>query len=156
MKPKIYLSDNFTLAEATKSSDALRWGIDNTPNEQEIVKLKATAINILQPARDHFGIGFVPSSWFRCLLLNRELKSEDTSQHLLSEAVDWEIPTIDNLLLSHWVKDNLDFDQLILEYYTEDDPCSGWIHTSFVSLEANRHEILTFTKGSKVFGLPEL
>ena len=152
-----YLSDHFTYIEAIKSSMALRRNIDNTPIDTEITKLKLVATNILEPARMHYQLPFAPSSWFRCLPLNRALRSDDTSQHVKAEAVDFEIPGIDNLELAHWMQHNVDFDQLILEFYDGTDPMSGWVHASFVSSELNRGEILTFrVGGQKAYGLPEL
>ncbi len=141
------VSNNFTLLEATKSSTALRQGIRNVPDDSEIDKIKLVAEHILQPPREHFGIPFAPSSWFRCLMLNRAIGSKDTSQHVKAEAVDYEIPGLNNLELALWVMENVDYDQLILEHYDKGDPYSGWVHTSYVSSNANRHKVNTWCNG---------
>jgi hypothetical protein len=138
------LSPNFTLEELTKSQVALRHEIDNTPGDAEIANLGLVAENILQPVRDHFGVPFAPSSGFRCLELNRLLNSRDTSQHITGQAVDIEVPGVSNFDLAVWVRDNLQYDQVILECYTAGDPSSGWVHCSYVG-EANRTVALTFS-----------
>ncbi len=128
------LSKNFYLSEFTKSSTADRRGIDNTipADRQDIIdNLRAVALYIVQPVRDHFGVAFSPSSGYRCLELNRAIGSEDNSQHILGEAVDMEIPGVTNLELMYWIKDNLLFDQLILEHYNPKIPNSGWCHCSY-------------------------
>ncbi len=151
------LSDNFTLSEAIKSSTALRRGINNTPTDTEIIKLKATANQILQPPRMHFNIPFAPSSWFRCPVLNTALGSKPTSKHVKAEAVDFEIPGVDNLELAHWMEHNTEFDQLILEFYDGMDPASGWVHASHTEGENNRREVLTYhIDGRIAYGLPSL
>jgi len=100
-------------------------------------------LEILQPVRDHFGIPFAPSSGFRSVALCEAIGSSAKSQHAKGEAVDFELPGFDNKEIAEWVKNNLNFDQLILEYYTPDDPSSGWIHCSVVE-ENNRKECLVY------------
>ena len=146
------LSRNFSLAELTKSQTALRAGIDNSPSEAEITNLKAVAENILQPVRDHYDVPFTPSSGFRCLELNRALKSKDTSQHVLGQAADLEVPGVSNYDLAVWIRDNLDFDQLILECYRPGDPASGWVHCSYVGRD-NRGQVLTYSVANFSAGL---
>lgn len=125
------LSDNFTLSELTKSSTAARHGIDNTPNAAQIENLKLVCEKILEPVRANFHRPIKPSSGFRSLALNRRIGSKDTSQHTKSEAVDFEVPGVDNFALHNWIKKNLDFDQNILEFYKDGDPASGWCHVSY-------------------------
>lgn len=156
MAKKIYLTDHFTLQEAVKSQTALRKGIDNTPTDAEKKKLAQVALHILEPVRRYFNIPFSPSSWFRCLELNRELGSNDDSQHVKAEAVDFEIPGIDNLTLAYWVMENIDFDQIILECHEPGDPNSGWVHASFVDPYENRGEVWTYSNGQYTMGLPDL
>ncbi len=146
------ISPNFSLAELTKSQMALRHEIDNTPGEAEIANLKLVAENILQPLRDHYGVPFAPSSGFRCLELNRVLNSKDTSQHVKGQAVDIEIPGVSNYELAIWIRDNLRYDQLILECYTSGDPASGWVHCSYVGAD-NRTVALTYANRSFSEGL---
>jgi zinc D-Ala-D-Ala carboxypeptidase len=99
---------------------------------------------ILEPVRNHYDTPFVPNSGFRCLELNRAIGSSDTSQHTTGEAVDFEVPGVPNKDLALWVKDNCKFDQLILEFYKDDDPASGWVHCSYVIDGDNRHSARIF------------
>lgn len=125
------LSENFKLHELTKSSTAARHGIDNTPNSAQIENLKLLCEKILEPVRANYHRPIIPSSGFRCIRLNRLLGSKDTSQHTKGEAVDFEIAGIDNKDLFDWMHDNLEFDQLILEFYNPETPNSGWVHCSY-------------------------
>ena len=138
------LSKNFTLAELCKSQTATRHGIDNIPKSQLIIdNLIAVSNNILQPIRDNFGIPFSPNSGFRSQELNTKIGSSKTSQHCKGQAVDIEVPTISNLDLANWCSVHLTFDQIILEFYKEGEPSSGWVHISY-SLEKNRKKYLSF------------
>ena len=126
------LTRNFTLSELTKSDTAIRKGINNNPNAEQIEKLKALCENILQPVRDHFGRVKVTSG-FRSVDLCLAIGSSSNSQHARAEAADFECVGVDNAELADWIKDNLPYDQLIVEYYTPGEPNSGWIHCSYVS-----------------------
>jgi hypothetical protein len=126
------LTRNFSLLELTKSDTAIRKGIDNNPNADQIEKLKALCENILQPVRDHFGRVKVTSG-FRSVELCEAIGSSARSQHARAEAADFEVVGVDNAELFDWIKDNLTPDQLILEFYTPGEPNSGWIHCSWVS-----------------------
>ena len=125
------LSTHFSLSELTKSSTAVRKGIDNTPDDTAVENLIVLCRGVLEPVREHYEIPFIPNSGFRCLELNREIGSSDTSQHVTGNAVDFEIPGIDNKDVARWVMENCDFDQLILEFYKEGVPASGWVHCSY-------------------------
>jgi len=138
------LSPNFTLAELTKSNLALRHGLSNTPIPFQKTNLKLVAEYILQPVRTYFGIPFSPSSGFRSAVVNRLAGSKDTSQHRTGQAADFEVPGIDNRVTAEWIKANLDFDQLILEFHNPDVPDSGWVHCSYVDPDNNRNECLIF------------
>ena len=124
------LSRNFTLSELTKSDTAIRKGINNNPNAEQIEKLKALCENILQPVRDHFGRVKVTSG-FRSVALCGAIGSSARSQHAKAEAADFECMGTDNAELADWINQNLDYDQLILEFYTPGEPNSGWIHCSY-------------------------
>jgi zinc D-Ala-D-Ala carboxypeptidase len=126
------LSRNFTLSELTKSDTAIRRGINNNPNAEQIEKLKALCENILQPVRDHFGRVKVTSG-FRSVELCLAINSSEKSQHARAEAADFECIGVDNAELFDWIKNNLQPDQLILEFYTPGEPNSGWIHCSWVA-----------------------
>ena len=126
------LSRNFTLSELIKSDTAIRKGINNNPNAEQIEKLKALCENILQPVRDHFGRVKVTSG-FRSPELCVAIGSSVNSQHAKAEAVDFEVIGTDNAELFDWIKANLTPDQLILEFYTPGEANSGWIHCSWVA-----------------------
>ena len=138
------LTANITLDELTKSQVAERKGINNNPSPEQIENLKALAVNILQPVRSHFDKPLIISSGFRTAQLCIELGSVPTSQHCADNnaaAADFEIPGVDNRELALWIKSELEFDQLILEFYKDNEPTSGWIHCSY-STNANRNQSL--------------
>ena len=125
------LSRNFTLQELIKSDTAIRLDINNNPNSGQIEKLKALCENILQPVRDHFGRVKVTSG-YRSAELCIAIGSSVNSQHARAEAADFEVVGTDNVELFDWIKNNLEPDQLILEFYTPGEPNSGWIHCSWI------------------------
>ena len=125
------LSRNFSLQELTKSDTAIRKGIDNQPNADQIDKLKTLCEKILQPVRDHFGRVKVTSG-YRSPELCVAIGSSLNSQHAKAEAADFEVIGTDNAELADWINKNLDYDQLILEFYTPSEPNSGWIHCSYI------------------------
>jgi len=140
------ISKNFTLKELTKSSTGERLGIDNSVKDQEtLVNLCALTHNVLQNIREEHGRTTVNSS-FRCLELNRAIKSSDKSQHVKGEAADIECPAIDNFKLAKWITSNLDFDMVLLEFYTQGIPDSGWVHVSYKADGNNREKELTAVK----------
>ena len=140
------LSKNFTLAELCKSQTATRHNIINIPTEQDIINnLIAVSNNILQPIRDNYGIPFTPNSGYRSPELNQLLKSKPTCKHCKGQAVDIEVPTINNFELMEFISSNLNFDQVILEFYNEDDPKSGWVHVSYDrDKDNNRYRVLAY------------
>jgi len=138
------ISDHFTLSELTKSSTAERLGIANEPGSMEVENLIMVCDQILEPVRNHYDIPFTPSSGFRCLELNRAIGSSGNSQHVKGEAVDFEVPGIPNKEVALWVKDNCEFDQLILEFYKEGVPDSGWVHCSYTIENDNRKSARVF------------
>jgi hypothetical protein len=125
------LSANFTLKELTKSDTATRLGIDNSPDEAVIESLKLLCENVLQPVRDHFGKSVTVNSGFRSPETNQATGGSKTSDHCKGQAADIEIEGISNPDLAHWIMDNCDYTQLILEFYTQGQPNSGWVHVSF-------------------------
>jgi len=150
------LTKNFTLEEMIKSETALRHGMDNTPGENEIGNLKLLCEKVLQPVRDHFGKGVKVNSGFRHPDVNAKVGGSRTSDHTRGQAGDIEIPGVPNAELAEWIKDNLEFRQLILEFYTPGVPDSGWVHVSYVA-EDNKKEVLTATKkDGKTVYLPGL
>ena len=135
------LSENFSLVELTKSQTAERKGIDNTPSTEHQENLKSLCTSILQPVRDHFSRVVSVSSGYRSEELCVAIGSKTTSQHAKGEAADFEIFGISNKELADYINENLDYDQLILEYWNKSDPNSGWIHCSFNS-QGNRKQYL--------------
>ena len=138
------LSKHFSLSELSKSSTAERQGIVNEPGTMARDNLTLVCDEILEPVREHYGIPFAPNSGFRCLELNRAIGSSDRSQHVTGQAVDFEIPGVANKDVALWVKDNCSFDQLILEFYREGDPSSGWVHCSYANKKDNRKSARVF------------
>jgi zinc D-Ala-D-Ala carboxypeptidase len=138
------LSPNFTLQEFTKSQTAVRLGIDNTPEDDHMVAAQSLFLMVVQPIREHFG-PTVLNSGYRGPALNEAVGGSPTSQHCKGEAVDLEVPGVPNAEVAEWIRDNLEFDQLILEFYTPGIPDSGWVHVSYKHDE-NRKSVLTAMK----------
>jgi len=127
------LSANFSLKELTKSDTATRLGIDNTPDEETIDNLKILCEKVLQPVRDHFGKPIKISSGYRSPELNSSpaVGGSKTSDHCKGMAVDFEIEGLSNPEVATWIMENLTYSQLILEFYVQGQPNSGWIHVSY-------------------------
>ena len=150
------LTKNFTLEEMIKSETALRHGMDNIPGEAEVAALKLLCEKVLQPVRDHYGKGVKVNSGYRSPDVNAKVGGSRTSDHCRGQASDIEIPGVPNAELAEWIKDNLEFRQLILEFYTPGVPDSGWVHVSYVA-EDNKKEVMTATKkDGKTVYLPGL
>ena len=135
------LSTNFTLAEFTKSQTATRKGLDNTPGEEHLANAKELFLNVVQKVRENFGVTVI-NSGYRGPALNEAVGGSSKSQHCKGEAADIEVPGVANAELAEWIRDNLDFDQLILEFYTPGVPDSGWVHVSYKT-SGNRKSIVT-------------
>ena len=129
------ITANFSLDEMTKSQTALRKGINNMPDPIHLHNLHGLCHNILQPVREHFGRPVTVSSGFRSVELCLAIGSSSASQHAKGQAADFEVIGIDNKEVAEWIRDNLDFDQLILEFYNEGEPQSGWIHCSYAGTD---------------------
>ena len=143
------LSNNFSLNELIKSQTAERKGIDNTPSAEHQENLKSLCTHVLQPVRDHFGQVVSVSSGYRSPELCVAIGSKTTSQHAKGEAADFEIFGVSNKELADWIHYNLNYDQLILEYWKgEDDPNSGWVHCSYSENQKRRQ----YLKAVKVDG----
>ncbi len=142
------LSKNFSLSEMTKSQTAIRMGLANNPSEAQVENLRILCERVLQPVRDHFGKVVTVSSGYRDIVLSRAIGSSDKSQHGKGQAADIEIFSIPNNELSDWIKENLMFDQLILEYFDINEGVnSGWVHVSYnPTISLNRKEYLMASK----------
>ena len=139
------LSNNFSLNELTKSQTAERKGSDNTPSAEHQENLRSLCTHVLQPIRDHFSRVVSVSSGYRSPELCTAIGSKITSQHAKGEAADFEIFGVSNKELADYINETLDYDQLILEYWKESDPNSGWVHCSY-SENNNRKQYLKAVK----------
>ena len=138
------LSKNFTVAELSKSEAATRQGLDNTPSMTVIDNLQQLVDNILQPIRDKFG-AVVVTSGYRSPAVNKAIGGSTTSDHCKGFAADFEVLGMDNKELALWIRDNLKFTQLILEFYHKGVPDSGWVHVSY-NKDNLKNEVLTAVK----------
>lgn len=137
------LSKNFTYEELIKSQTATRLGIDNEAHDVATIEnLKYLCENVLQHVRDEFGPTII-NSGYRSPSLNDAIGGSKTSQHSKGEAADIEIPGCSNLEVAEFIRDNLEFDQLILEGYKSGVPSSGWVHVSIRRDGDNRKQVLT-------------
>ena len=140
------LSKNLTLAEVTKSATAIRKGISNEPTIEHLENLKAVAENIFQPLRDKFAVPIAITSGYRSADLNKAIGGSSTSQHCKGQALDIDADVyggLTNKEIFDYIKDSLDFDQLIWEFGTKNNP--SWVHCSFIS-NGNRRQILRAIK----------
>ena len=142
------LSKHFKLEEMTKSMTATRKGIDNSPGAGDIKNLENVCYEILEPV--------TITSGYRSEALCEAIGSKKTSQHAKGQAVDFEIAGIPNIKIAYWLQNNVDFDQLILEFYNPDDPAGGWVHVSFNEAGANRKQVLTYDGKKFENGLPDM
>jgi hypothetical protein len=124
------LSTNFSLSELTKSESASRLGLDNDPTQEIISSLQALVNHILQPVRDKFG-PVVVTSGYRSPEVNKAIGGSATSDHCKGQAADFEVLGKDNRELAIWIAENMQFTQLILEFYKPGVSDSGWVHCSF-------------------------
>ena len=150
------LSANFSLHEMCKSETAMRMGLDNTPGDQEIENLRLLCEKVLQPVRDHYGKGVKVNSAYRSPESNAAVGGSKTSDHCKGMAADIEIPGVANADLAQWIMDNLDYTQLILEFYTPGIPDSGWVHVSFDPNNLRKQELTATKVAGKTTYLPGL
>ena len=137
------LSKNLSVAEVTKSTTAKRCGIDNEPTIEHLENLKAIALNIFQPTRDYFKNPIAVTSGYRSEALNERIGGSKTSQHSKGQALDLDAHVFGGLTnnqLFNYISEHTEFDQLIWEFGTEDEP--DWVHVSYVDNRANRGERL--------------
>jgi len=149
------LSKHFKLEEFEKSMTATRKGIENKAGSGEIKNLTDLCYGVLEPVRAKFDKAITITSGYRSPDLNRAIGSKsDTSQHCKGEAWDFEIAGVSNLQVALWINNNCDFDQLILEYWKDGEPNSGWVHCSFKD-GSNRKQVLTYSGDKYINGLPD-
>ena len=147
------LSKHFKLEEFEKSSTAIRLGIKNKAGSGEIKNLTDLCYGVLEPVRAKFEKPITITSGYRSPELSEAIGSKATSQHCLGQACDMEVLGVSNLEVALWIQNNVDFDQLILEYYTGEQN-SGWIHVSYKD-GSNRKQVLTFDGKKYTNGLPD-
>lgn len=136
------ISKNISYKEATLSTTAKRLGIDNTPNAEEMSNMRHVAENVFQPVREHFDTPIYVSSFYRSEALNKAIKGSPSSTHVKGEAMDLDADVynkVTNAEIFHYIKDNLEFDQLIWEFGTDQNP--DWVHVS-LSKGVNRKQVL--------------
>ena len=141
------LSEHLTLAEVTKSQTATRLGINNDPDAHQLAALKSIAEHIFEPVRNHFGVPIGIGSGLRSKALNKAIGGSSRSQHCHGQALDIDADIyggITNADIFHYIKNNLDFDQMIWEFGTDQEP--AWVHVSFVDDGTNRGQTLRAIK----------
>ena len=143
------ISPNITYAEAIHSQTAKRKGIDNTPTAKQVEVMKLTAEKIFEPLRKFVGGPIKVNSFFRSAELNKAIGGSKTSQHCKGQAIDIDdvFGHKTNAEMYNWVKENLDFDQMIWEFGTDMNP--NWVHISYVSEEDNRNRCLKAYKDER-------
>lgn len=125
------LSKNFSLAELTYSSTAVNKGLNNTPTPEIITNMQILVDNVLQPLRDKLNKPLKINSGYRSIAVNTAVGGSATSDHCKGQAADIEISGMANADLANYIKENFEFTQLILEFYTQGLPNSGWVHVSY-------------------------
>ena len=154
----MWLSESFHISEFTRSQTASRQGIDNSPSQEHLDNLVQLCTYVLEPVCVAYQTKVEVSSGYRSPALNTAVGGSKTSQHCNGMAADIEIPGIDNCDLAAWIADNLEFDQLILEFHRhEAGPNDGWVHVSYNPLGC-RKQVLTAKRNSagKTVYLPGL
>jgi zinc D-Ala-D-Ala carboxypeptidase len=136
------ISKHISDKEGVYSNTAIRRGIENKPNEEQLSNMKLLAEKVFEPLRAWVKGPIKINSFFRCEELNKAIGGSSRSQHCKGQAVDLDdtFKFKTNSEMFHYIKNNLDFDQLIWEFGTENNP--AWVHVSYVSEEANRKRCL--------------
>ena len=151
------LSEHLSLAEVTKSDTAKRRGISNMPTEAHLANFKLLAENIFEPIRKHFAKPIFISSGYRSAELNKAIGGASSSQHCSGEAIDIDMDGrpggVTNKMVFDFIKENLNFDQLIWEFGTDTNP--DWVHVSYESTGKQRKQILRAVRnGGKTSYVP--
>jgi hypothetical protein len=138
----IKISDHISYKEATRSVTALRLGIDNTPNEYQLQNMEIIAKKVFEPLREAVNAPIKINSFFRSEKLNKAIGGSTKSQHCQGRAIDIDdvYGSVSNAYMFYYIKDNLDFDQLIWEFGSDANP--DWVHVSYVDEDSNRKRCL--------------
>jgi len=136
------ISKHISYKEATRSATALRLGIENIPNEYQLQNMEMVAKKVFEPLREAVDAPIKINSFFRCEELNKAIGGSSKSQHCQGRAIDIDdiYGHVSNAFMYYYIKDNLDFDQLIWEFGTDDSP--DWVHVSYVDEDSNRKRCL--------------
>ena len=136
------ISKHISNKEGVYSATALRSGIDNTPNEEQLSNMKLIAEKIFEPLREYVGGPIKINSFFRSSKLNKAIGGSTTSQHCKGQAMDIDdtFGYKTNANMYKFIKEHLNFDQMIWEFGDDDNP--NWVHVSYVSPEKNRNRCL--------------
>ena len=136
------ISKHISYKEGVYSITATRRGIDNTPNDEQLTNMELVANEVFEPLRTYVGGPIKINSFFRCPDLNTAIGGSSKSQHCKGQAIDIDdtFGKATNAEMFHWIKENMDFDQMIWEFGGDDNP--DWVHVSYVSPEDNRNRCL--------------
>ena len=142
------ISKHNSYREGTHSNTAIRRGINNTPNNEQLENMELIADNIFEPLRAYIGGPIKINSFFRCPELNTAIGGSSKSQHCNGQAIDIDdtFHKASNAEMYHYIKEHLDFDQIIWEFGDDDNP--DWVHVSYVSPEDNRNRCLKAYKNN--------
>ena len=138
----VKISKHISYKEATRSATALRLGIENVPNQYELQNMEMVAKHVFEPLREAVDAPIKINSFFRCEELNKAIGGSTKSQHCQGRAIDIDdvYGNVSNAFMYYYIKDNLDFDQLIWEFGTDHNP--DWVHVSYVDADSNRKRCL--------------
>jgi hypothetical protein len=138
----VNISKHISYKEATRSATALRLGIENTPNEYELQNMEIIAKKVFEPLREAVDAPIKINSFFRSEKLNKAIGGSGKSQHCQGRAIDIDdvYGSVSNAYMFYYIKDNLDFDQLIWEFGSDANP--DWVHVSYVDEDSNRKRCL--------------
>ena len=136
------ISEHISYKEGVRSNTATRKGIDNTPNDEQLSCMEKIAEEVFEPLRTYVGGPIKINSFFRCPELNKAIGGSSKSQHCKGQDIDIDdtFGRCTNAEMYHFIKENLDFDQMIWEFGNDDNP--DWVHVSYVSSEDNRNRCL--------------
>jgi len=137
------ISKYISYAEAIKSQTAIRLDLDNNPTPKHIASMQYVATEIFDPVREHFGVPIGVSSFYRGEQLNKKIGGSKKSQHRIGEAIDIDADIygkITNRQIFEYIKNNLEFDQMINEFPIGNEP--SWVHVSKTRFAPNRGQIL--------------
>ena len=136
------ISKHISYKEGVYSVTATRRGINNTPNDEQLDNMELVANEVFEPLRTWVGGPIKINSFFRCPELNTAIGGSSKSQHCKGQAIDIDdtFHKATNAEMYYYIKENLDFDQIIWEFGDDDNP--DWVHISYVSPEENRNRCL--------------